>query len=122
MSWGGDGGWGQPPVWSVGGWLVVVGLLLLGAAVALLVVYIHRAGAAGRRTGSAPTHSARAGCPEREAQAQRPGETALDLLQRRYASGLIERDDYLARCADLRQTRRSDGDSSPPGTTAARSA
>ncbi len=39
MSWGGDGMWGQPPAWSVGGWLVVLGLLLLGAAVVLLVVY-----------------------------------------------------------------------------------
>ncbi len=52
MSWNGDGVWGQPPVWGVGGWLLFFGLLLLGAAVVLLVSYVVRAGAARRRTGS----------------------------------------------------------------------
>lgn len=87
MSWGGDGMWGQPPAGSVGGWLLALGLLLLGAAVVLFVVYRVRAGAARRRT-----------CPS----ARRPGETAQDILLRRYASGAIERDDFLRRRADLR--------------------
>lgn len=86
MSWNGDGVWGQPSVWGVGGWLLFFGLLLLGAAVVLLVSYVVRAGAARRRTGSS---------------ARRPSETAQDILRRRYASGLIERDDYLRRLEDL---------------------
>jgi len=87
MSWGGDGVWSQPPIWSVGGWLVMLGLLLLGAAVVLLAIYVMRARAARRRT---------------RPSAQRPDETALDVLRRRYAGGLIERDEFLQRLDDLR--------------------
>jgi uncharacterized membrane protein len=78
--------WGQPPVWSVGGWLVLIGLLLLGAAAVLLASYVMRARAARRRAGPA---------------AQRPDATALDVLRRRYAGGLIEREGYLRRRGDL---------------------
>jgi uncharacterized membrane protein len=87
MSWNGDGMWGRPPAGGVGGWLVILGLLLLGTAVVLLVSYLMRARAARQRT---------------EPSGLRPDETASDILRRRYASGLIQRDDYLQRLDDLR--------------------
>ncbi len=101
MMWNTDGWWCGGG-WGAGTWLTLVGLIVLTVAVTLLVVSLVRspsrseaAGAVtayGRPTTSELTHSP---------AAQRPRETARDILARRYAAGEIDRDEYLQKLADL---------------------
>ena len=89
--------WDRNDYWyhgaSVGGWLMFGGMILVIVAVVLLVVYLVRQTAhpegAGAGTGQA--------VPALPPAAEMPRE----ILKRRYASGEIDREDYLQRLGDL---------------------
>jgi uncharacterized membrane protein len=94
MMWDGNGSWGHSAAWGVGGWLVGIGMIFIVVAVVLLVVYLVR---------NTTTHQA----PLSNYPAIRMGsgppavESARDIVQRRYASGEIEREEYLQKLGDL---------------------
>ena len=90
--WYWDGGW-----W--GGWVMMVGMVVFWAVVIFLIVWVVRSFLAPSRREQAPP------APGVAAQAPPPalpadGE-ALAILQRRYAAGEIEREEYLQKVRDL---------------------
>jgi putative membrane protein len=81
--------------WGMGGWIGIVFMLVILAAIVVAVVaLVHYLGAPSDRSrdrtyGQAPP----AACPE----------PAEEILRRRYAAGEIDRDEYLRRLEDLRR-------------------
>ncbi len=115
MMWDGNGPWAHPTVWESGGWLMGIGMIaVIAIAVALVVVLVrglyrqaptaahgqHQATAGGQYAGQ---YGARPPATPQSAQSavQARTETARDIVQRRYASGEIDRDEYLRKLADL---------------------
>lgn len=108
MMWDGNGPWTHPTVWGSGGWLMGIGMLAALVVAVVIVVILVR-----NLNQQAPT--AMHGQYQTTAGGQYPGqygalppsaaqtqaETARDIVQRRYASGEIDRDEYLRKLADL---------------------
>jgi uncharacterized membrane protein len=83
-----------------GGWFMFLGLIAIIVAVVFVVVYLARlttsqAGAAGQGTQGGVTDTVTP-----SAQSPAP-ETPRDIVKQRYASGEIEREEYLQKLADL---------------------
>jgi putative membrane protein len=76
---------------SVGGWLMLGGMILVIVAVVLLVVYLVRETA----------HAAGADAGAGQLALPPTPETPRETLKRRYANGEIDREDYLQRLSDL---------------------
>ena len=89
--------WDRGDYWSQGmfggGWLMSLGLILGTALVVLLVVFLVRLTAHPMVSGmgTAPAPSAQPPAPE----------SPREILQRRYASGEVDREEYLQRLSDL---------------------
>ena len=102
MMWYGFGPLSRGLFWG-GGWLMGLGSLLAIAAAVVLIVLLVRllstpaaatAGGEPVQTGTVP--------PAHPAVQPPPAfETPRDIVQRRYASGEIDRDEYLQKLADL---------------------
>jgi len=96
-------GWNDP-WWTAGGWVMMIGMVVLTVAVVVLVISALRqwprlsAQAATRSVpGMAAAPQAAAAPPAPPA----PAESPLDIARRRYAAGEIDRDTYLQLVADL---------------------
>jgi uncharacterized membrane protein len=94
MMWDNNDSWANGS--AFGGWFMLIGLIAIVVAVVFLVVYLVRqtshpltAGAQGAQ-GYSQVH----GAPPAQ-------ESPRDILTRRYASGEIEREEYLQKLADL---------------------
>jgi len=76
-----------------------IGMIVVLVAVVLLVVYLVRA----MTTQQAQTHPPGyiAAPPAQPSAEQRVVESARDIVQRRYASGEIDREEYLQKLKDL---------------------
>jgi uncharacterized membrane protein len=99
MMWDGNGPWGHGGAWGAGGWLMGIGMIVILAAFVLLVVYLVRS-MTNQQTQTHPPAYYAAPSPQQTAQ-QQPVEGAKDIVQRRYASGEIEREEYLQKLKDL---------------------
>jgi putative membrane protein len=93
--WWFGGGFGWPGI------LMAVGMALFWVAVIVLVVWAVRE-LAGRRP--AHTGGLQTGGPTAPAGARTATETPLQILERRYANGEIEREEFLRRKEDLSST------------------
>ncbi len=84
-----------------------IGMIAVIAISIVLIVYLVRLaataapGQAGTATAGAATASAAAGDGRQLAASSAPQETPREIVQRRYASGEIDRDEYLQKLADL---------------------
>ncbi|HEY5388386.1 MAG TPA: SHOCT domain-containing protein [Thermoleophilia bacterium] len=76
-----------------------IGMILVLVAVVLLVVYLVR-GMTNQRTQTQPPAYYGAP-PAQQTPEQRGAESPRDIVQRRYASGEIEREEYLEKLKDL---------------------
>ena len=105
--WEGNGPWEHGGSWGAGGWLMGIGLLLvIVAAVVLVVLLVRLLSQPHPATADqiAPATMAAAYPSTPEAQVARPSgvtETPREIVQRRYAAGEIDRDEYLQKLADL---------------------
>ena len=98
MMWDGNGSWQHGAAWGAGGWLMGIGMIVILIAVVLLVVYLVRS----TSNQQAQTHPpARYAAPAQPTADQRVVESARDIVQRRYASGEIDREEYLQKLKDL---------------------
>jgi putative membrane protein len=92
--------WDNNDAWmhgsGAGGWFMFIGLIAIVVAAVLLIVYLVRQTSQPVSAGVHPPQ----GYPQ--SQIVPPAqESPRDILKRRYASGEIEREDYLQRLADL---------------------
>lgn len=87
--------------WGAGGWLMLTGIVLLVVATTLLVVYALRGASRGGLANAGPAQSP-ADVP-RAASAASPTlrETAREIVERRYAAGEIDREEFLQKLQDL---------------------
>jgi len=92
MMWN-DGYWGFGA--GSGGWVMLVFMILFAVATIVAIVALVRY--LGQPSGSAPAPAAIGAVPAAIGAAGSP----KDILKRRYASGEIERDEYLKRLGDL---------------------
>jgi uncharacterized membrane protein len=89
--------WDHGDYWSQGmfggGWLMVLGLILGTALVVWLVVFLMRQ----------TTHPAGSGSGTTQAPSAPPPvtESPREIFRRRYASGEVDREEYLRRLGDL---------------------
>lgn len=86
MMW--DGGY-----WGMGGWLGLLFMVLVLAAVVVGLVFLIRYLVSASSTPRDRTTSSSSARPE----------SAEEILKRRYAAGEIDRDEYLQRLDDLRR-------------------
>jgi len=95
----GNGPWGHGATWGAGGWLMGIGMIVILVAVVLLVVYLVRS-ISNQRTQMHPPayYAAPSAHPAAE---QRTLESPRDIVQRRYAGGEIDREEYLQKLKDL---------------------
>src|SRR5450759_2537593 len=98
MMWDGNGPWGHGS-WGAGGWLMGIGMIVTLVAVVLLVVYLVRAMTPHPAQRQPPGYIAAP--PAQPSAEQRVVESARDIVQRRYASGEIDREEYLQKLKDL---------------------
>jgi putative membrane protein len=99
MMWDGDGPWGHGAAWGAGGWLMGIGMIVILVTVVLLVVYLVRSTTTQQTQTHPPAYYAAP--PVHPATEQRAMESARDIVQRRYASGEIDREEYLQKLKDL---------------------
>jgi putative membrane protein len=99
MMWDGNGPWGHGAAWGAGGWLMGIGMIVILVAVVLLVVYLVRATTSQQTQTHPPAYIAAP--PTQQTAEQRVVESARDIVQRRYASGEIDREEYLRKLQDL---------------------
>jgi len=97
MMWDGNGSWGHGAFGGAGGWLMGIGMIVVLVAVVLLVVYLVRS----TTNQQAQTHPPAYYAAAQPAAEQRALESARDIVQRRYAAGEIEREEYLQKLKDL---------------------
>ena len=76
-----------------------IGMIVVLVAVALLVVYLVRSTTTQRAQTHPPAYYAAP--PAQPTAEQRAVESAKDIVQRRYAGGEIEREEYLQKLKDL---------------------
>lgn len=102
--WYGDGPWEHGFSWGIGGWVMGIGMIALVVAGVVLVVYLVRSlsasphAVAGQAAACAvPAEPGRAATAPSADRAETPRE----IVQRRYASGEIDRDEYLQKLEDL---------------------
>jgi len=87
---------------TFGGWFMFIGLIAVIALVVVLVVYLIRQMSQPAASGVHDPQSYPSASVIRTAQSQGPlPESPRDILKRRYASGEIEREEYLQKLADL---------------------
>lgn len=91
MMWDGNGYWGHGGGWEV--WVMLLFMIVFVIAVVVGIVFLVRyLGQSSVGAAVAPTaYPASAGAPE----------SPKDILKRRYASGEIEREEYLQKLGDL---------------------
>jgi putative membrane protein len=99
MMWDGDGPWGHGAAWGAGGWLMGIGMIVILVTVVLLVVYLVRSTTTQQTQTHPPAYYAAP--PVHPATEQQAMESARDIVQRRYASGEIDREEYLQKLKDL---------------------
>jgi|BarGraNGADG00212_1021973.scaffolds.fasta_scaffold22976_2 putative membrane protein len=99
MMWDGNGPWGHGAAWGAGGWLMGIGMIVILVAVVLLVVYLVRSTTIQQTQTHPPAYYAAP--PAQQTAEQRAVESARDIVQRRYASGEIDREEYLQKLKDL---------------------
>ena len=75
-----------------------IGMIVILIAVVLLVVYLVRSTTNQQAQTHPPAHYA---APAQQTAEQRVVESARDIVQRRYASGEIDREEYLQKLKDL---------------------
>ncbi len=103
MMWEGNGPL-HHELWGAGGWFMGIGMLVAVVAAVVLVVLLvkllsqpHPAAA-----GQAAATAAYPETPPAQTAPAAPGaETAREIVQRRYAAGEIDREEYLQKLADL---------------------
>jgi uncharacterized membrane protein len=78
-----------------------IGMIVVLVAVVLLVVYLVRATTAQQTQAQTRPPAYIVPPPAPQTAEQRVVESARDIVQRRYASGEIEREEYLQKLADL---------------------
>ncbi len=87
--WNDNGYWGHGAGWE--GWVMFMFMIVFVVAIIVAIVYLVRylsqSSAASAAAGAAPTVHA--------------PESPKDILKRRYASGEIEREEYLQKLGDL---------------------
>ncbi len=94
MMWDFNDSWAHGSAY--GGWFMLIGLIAIIAAVVFLVVYLIRQTSHPMGAG---VHGAQG---YSQGQIASPAqESPRDILKRRYASGEIEREEYLKKLADL---------------------
>lgn len=99
MMWDGNGPWGHGAAWGAGGWLMGIGMIVILVTVVLLVVYLVRSTTTQQTQTHPPAYYAAP--PAQQTVEQRAVESARDIVQRRYASGEIDREEYLQKLKDL---------------------
>jgi uncharacterized membrane protein len=108
MMWDGDGAWAHGWGWGIGGWIMGIGMIALVVVAVVLIVYLVRqlstpaastaAGqGAGQQYAAGPGQHAAPAVPPPAAQVETPRE----IVQRRYAAGEIDREEYLQKLQDL---------------------
>jgi uncharacterized membrane protein len=98
MMWDNNDSWANGS--GYGGWFMLIGLIVIAVAAVFLVVYLVRQTSRPVAAGAPRVQ----GYPQSHAQGQvepRTKESPSDILARRYASGEIEREEYLQKLADL---------------------
>jgi len=99
MMWDGNGPWGHGAAWGAGGWLMGIGMIVVLLAVVLLVVYLVHTTTTQQTQPHPPAYQA---APQSQPTTeQRALESPRDSVQRRYASGEIDREEYLQKLKDL---------------------
>ena len=99
MMWDGNGPWEHGASWGAGGWLMGIGMIVVLVAVVLLVVYLVRSMTNQQTQTHPPAYYSAP--PAQQAAEQRVVESARDIVQRRYAGGEIDREEYLQKLKDL---------------------
>ena len=99
MMWDGDGPWGHGAAWGAGGWFMGIGMIVILVTVVLLVVYLVRSTTTQQTQTHPPAYYAAP--PAQQTAEQRAVESARDIVQRRYAGGEIDREEYLQKLKDL---------------------
>ena len=90
MMWN-DGYWGHGAGWE--GWVMLVFMIFFVVAIVIAIVFLVRY--LGQQSGG--TQAAAAAPPAQTSALESP----KDILKRRYASGEIEREEYLQKLGDL---------------------
>jgi len=113
MMWDDNGIWDHGASWGAGGWLMWIGMIALIVAVVVLVVFLIRTatqqapvvanGPHRQLAAYDPLHTAgSAAAPATQhTEAASIAEPSRDIVQRRYAAGEIDREEYLQKLADL---------------------
>ena len=107
MMWEGNGPWEHGGSWGAGGWLMGIGMLLAIVAVVVLVVLLVRmlsqphTAAVGQVAPATTTAVYPAAPPAQATPPAAVAETPREIVQRRYAGGEFDREEYLQKLADL---------------------
>ena len=101
MMWEGGGPWDHGSGWG-GEWLLWLGLLLaIVAAVVLIVLLVKALSAPAGSVAGQGSQAPAAHPPAAQPPATPAAETPREIVQRRYANGEIDREEYLQKLADL---------------------
>ena len=112
--WDDNGIWDHGASWGAGGWLMWIGMIVLIVAAFVLVVFLIRAMTPQQApvVASGPHRQLDAFDPQsttasavapagQHTEAASLAEAPRDIVQRRYAAGEIDREEYLQKLADL---------------------
>lgn len=99
MMWDGNDYWYHGAF--AGGWLMFLGMILVTVAIVLLVVFLVRQATHPAGSGAGTLLPAPPATPPAPSATPPARETPREILKRRYASGEIDREDYLQRLSDV---------------------